>query len=89
MEKGKLTPRSNDCVDAMRFSGGFGQPDGFASVLDVKVNRGGEVCLTLAHRVSGDERIWSVMLTDSQRHALAAMLASYKPRTFERYELER
>lgn len=86
MRTGKLTPRSNNCVDAMRFSGGFGQPDGFASVLDVKINEGGEVCLTLTHRENGNESTWSVMLTDSQRNAMAAMLGEYKPRTFERYD---
>jgi len=86
MEKGTLTPKSNSCVDAMRFSGAFGQPDGFASVLDVTVNQGGEACLTLTHRVNYDEKVWSVMLTDSQRNALAAMLGEYKSRTFERYD---
>lgn len=87
MKTGTLTPRSNDCVKAMRFSGSFGQPDGFASVLDVKVNQGGNVSLSLTYK-GGDnqEHMWAVALTDSQRRALAVMLAAYEPRVFEYYE---
>ena len=90
MNTGKLTPRSNDCIKAMRFSGGFGQPDGFASVLDVKINQGGEVSFKLTYREvllrGGVEHTWSVRLTDSQRKILAAMLVEYEPRVFESYE---
>ena len=35
---GGLTPRSNNKEVSCRYTGGFGQPDGFASVLDVTVN---------------------------------------------------
>ena len=89
MDTGTLTPRSNDTVEAMRFSGGFDHPDGFASVLIVRINRAGDACLTLQYRtdhLSGKEMIWSVMLDDGQRNALAAMLGRYQPRTYERFD---
>ncbi len=80
MDTGNLTPRSNDTVTEMRFSGNFGQPDGFGSVFTAKVNTAGEACLTLEY---GEGKQWSVMLTDSQRQALASMLGIYKPILFE------
>lgn len=47
MQIGNLTPRSNDPISSMRFSGGFGQPNGFASVLTASVNKASDACLTL------------------------------------------
>ncbi len=90
MKTGTLTPRSNGIEDAMRFSGSFGQPDGFGSVLDVTVNTEGVACLTLTWKSSSssDEQRWSVMLNSDQRNALAEMLAKYQPRTWERYEVK-
>ena len=85
MNTGKLTPRSNDCVRAMRLSGGFGQPDGFASVLDVKVNKAGEACFHLTYLIDYKEHAWGVMLTSTQRKALAGMLLAYEPQVFEHY----
>jgi hypothetical protein len=82
MFTGKLTPRSNNIVDSMRFSGAFGQPDGFGSVLDVIVNKAGEACFTLHY----EERMWSVTLTNEQRNALAKMLSNYQPCLYESYK---
>ena len=92
MKTGTLTPRTNKTVDAMRFSGGFAQPDGFASVLTVTVNQSGDACLTLEYRTgvpgndSGQVQMWSVTLNDHQRNALGAMLSRYQPRDYERFE---
>lgn len=85
MNKGTLTPRTNDEVEAMRFSGGFGQPDGFASVLTASVRQDGGLCLTLEFRPGpGDASgFWSVMLTNEQRRVLAALLGRYHPRLYE------
>jgi hypothetical protein len=89
MEKGKLTPRSNNLVAAMRFSGGFGQPDGFASVLTVRINTAGELALTLCYRHDvGDrqEHMWSVTLTNEQRVELADFLSLYEPTLWEQFK---
>lgn len=89
MQTGNLTPRTNCTIDAMRFSGDFGQPDGFGSVLDVQVKKSGEVCFTLTYKMqpqSAEEHMWSVTLTEEQRRALAGLLVKYHPRTYERYE---
>lgn len=84
MNKGTLTPRSNNEVEAMRFSGGFGQPDGFSSVLTASIRTSGEACLTLEYENGGHIHQWSVMLTDEQRNALSALLGRYQPRLYER-----
>ena len=85
MNKGTLTPRSNDEIEAMRFSGAFGQSDGFGSILTASVRRSGELCLTLEFKPGpGDANsFWSVMLTNDQRHALAGFLNRYHPRLYE------
>lgn len=87
MNTGKLTPRSNNTVEEMRFSGGFAQPDGFASVLNVKVNKAGDACLGLTYRsgIMGEDRekSWSITLTNEQRIVLAGMLGRYQPRIYE------
>lgn len=81
MQTGKLTPRSAETVAEMRFTGGFGQPDGFASILSVNVRTSGEAYLTLDYRLDpkGDEHRWSVGLTSEQRRALGRLLLSYEP----------
>ena len=85
--RGTLTPRSSDVVTEMRFSGSFGQPDGFGSVLVAGVRRDGNACLSL-HYSTGHfggklDHFWAVELTGEQRKALAALLVSYEPRLFE------
>ena len=80
---GGLTPRSNDGVGEMRFSGGFGQTDGFASVLIASVRRSGEACLTLHYTANSGPMVWSVMLTNQQRYVLADFLRSYDPVLWE------
>lgn len=86
MKTGKLTPKSGDVVDAMRFTGAFDQPDGFGSVLDVTVRRSGDAYLTLTYRMHGAEHVWSIGLTEPQRNALAQMLSQNQSRTWERYD---
>ena len=84
MNTGKLTPKSNTTVAAMRFSGNFAQPNGFGSVLTVKINEAGDAALTLVYKgVNDGEHMWSVMLDNTQRAMLANFLLSYKPRTYE------
>ena len=82
---GGLTPRSNNKEKAYRYSGGFGQSDGFASILDVKVNTAGELTLTLHYKMTTDResQFWSVMLSNEQRKHLAALLDSYDPTLWE------
>ena len=87
MDTGTLTPRSGTVIDAMRFSGPFDQPDGFASVLTVTIRRSGEACLTLNYRSPLNvENMWSIMLTEDQRNALGNMLCQNQSRTYERFE---
>ena len=86
--RGTLTPKSSEIVDEMRFSGNFGQPTGFGSVLIVQVRRDGEACLSL-HYSTGNfgeklAHFWSVMLTHDQRLVLANFLKGYQPRLYER-----
>ena len=86
MNTGTLTPRSNDEVEAYRFAGPFGQPNGFSSILYVSIKKSGDVGLTLTWRLAPDEHemMWSVMLDNEQRNALAQILGRYQPRTWER-----
>ena len=79
---GGLTPRSNNKEVSCRYTGGFGQPDGFASVLEVTVNRGGDLALTL-HWTEKGINMWSVMLTNEQRKHLSGLIASYDPVLWE------
>ena len=84
MNTGTLTPRCENTVDEMRFSGGFRTPGGFSSVLTVSVRRNGGACLTLDYQSTNGESQWSVMITNEQRKALATLLAAYEPVLFER-----
>lgn len=89
--RGNLTPRASDIVEAMRFSGGFGQPDGFSSVLEVMVRKDGSVCLRLLYSTIGDKRLsnfWAVELTNEQRFALQFFIGRYQPRLFERFDAD-
>ena len=85
--RGTLTPKSNELVEEMRFTGNFGQPNGFGSVLVASVRRSGEACLSLHYSTGsfGDrlDHFWAVMLTNEQRNALSALLGRYQPRLFE------
>jgi hypothetical protein len=85
METGKLTPRANDTVSAIRFSGNFGQPDGFGSVLLVQIRMDGRAVLTCTFRdITGTkEEQWSIDLTNEQRNVLSTFLFNYKPVLFE------
>jgi len=88
MRTGNLTPRCNSIVKALRFSGGFGQPDGFGSVLEASVCKDGRLVLTLVYKsgIGPDaehEHMWSVELTNEQRLALAQLAADYQPVLFE------
>ncbi len=83
MVKGKLTPKSNDTVHEMRFSGGFGQPDGFSSVLNVRVNKAGYSYLTSTYRMNGVDHTWTIELNNEQRKTLAELLTRYEPTLWE------
>lgn len=86
MFTGNLTPKSNDKVVAMRFTGAFGQSDGFGSVLNVEINKAGHASLTLFYNPPSGATFWAVELDSEQRRALAVLLMTYEPKTFERYE---
>ena len=83
METGKLTPKSNDTMQKMRFTGHFGQPDGFGSVLEARVNRHGYAYLSLTYKSSGEERVWSMELDNEQRRALGQMMLKFEPTLYE------
>lgn len=78
-----LTPRSNTIKSQIRYTGNFGQPDGFASVLEVTVHEDGEAQLTLNYRTDigtrNDERMWSIRLTETQIDRLIKQLSHYHP----------
>jgi len=84
MEKGKLTPRSGSKVASMRFAGGFGQPDGFGSILTVDIRTGGDLCFILNYRLHDHEAFWAVDLTNEQRKKLAEFILSYDPVLYEK-----
>lgn len=86
MKTGKLTPKTNDTMDSMRFTGGFGQPSGFGSVLTATVKEDGGLCLTLNYKMdmSDGEHMWSVELNNEQRNALGSMISKYQPVLYER-----
>lgn len=80
MNTKNLTSKSNDSVIEARFTGSFGQPDGFGSVLTLIINKAGNATLTLNYKdVDNIERMWSVMLDNEQRRKLANMLTTYEP----------
>jgi hypothetical protein len=83
LETGTLTPRSADIVEEIRFSGGFGQPDGFASVLIASVRTDGSLCLRLDYRGIDHIQVWAVELTNEQREAIAGLTNRYRPRVYE------
>lgn len=84
METGGLTPKSNNIVAAMRFTGNFGSMDGFQSILNADVRQSGDACLTLTYRDANNiEHMWSVMLTEEQRVALAGMFSKHLSKTWE------
>ena len=84
MKTGNLTPRSNDEVKTVRYSGNFGQPTGFNSILEASVRGSGEASLGLVYRgLDGGEQTWTVMLTSEQRRHLANLLNSYEPTLWE------
>jgi hypothetical protein len=84
MDTGGLTPKSNNIVAAMRFTGNFGQPDGFGSVLEADVRESGDGCLKMIWRdANNTEHQWSVMLNEQQRVALAGMFSRFLPKHYE------
>jgi hypothetical protein len=85
MERGKLTPRTGSVVASMRFAGGFGQPDGFGSILNVAIRTGGDLCLTLNYKLHDHETFWAVELTNEQRKKLAEFILSYEPVLYENF----
>lgn len=78
MKTGNLTPRTNKEIKSVRYSGGFGQPEGFASVLTVSVRQDGRASLTLMYDAE-NQKMWTVELTHEQRVHLASWLGEYEP----------
>lgn len=86
--RGNLTPKSNNVVEEMRFSGSHAIGNGgHGSVLVADVRTSGEACLSLHYSTGsfGDklDHFWAVMLTNEQRNALAEFLQRYQPKLFE------
>ena len=67
----------------MRFSGSFGQPDGFDSILTAIVKEDGGLCLTLNYKCDYEERMWSIELDNEQRKVLRDHIDGYEPRLWE------
>jgi hypothetical protein len=88
MDKGTLTPRSNTLVEAIRFTGAFGQPDGFGSVLLAEVKQDGRLVLTTTWKMDkdGKEMTWTVELDNEQRKILAELAGRYQPKLYEKVD---
>ena len=83
---GKLTPKTNSTVLGMRFSGAFGQTNGFGSMLEAEVKTDGRLVLTLKYKdIDSHIHQWSIDLTNEQRRALGEMILNYEPCLFEQY----
>lgn len=83
---GKLTSRSNDTVAERRYSGDFGQPSGFGSVLEVRINKSGAVAFLLHYLAfDGNPMMWCVNLTNEQRLNLSEFLSTktFEPKLWE------
>ena len=81
MNTGDLDSRSNDTKIQVLYTGDFGQPDGFGSVLSVTINSAGETALKLDYKgMNQEERSWTVTLTNEQRQHLAHILGLYSPK---------
>ncbi len=83
MKTGLLTPRTNNTIRAKRYTGGFGQSNGFGSVLRVDVRQDGRLnlCLTYKETINDDsrERTWNCELSNEQRKDLAGWIGEYDP----------
>ena len=88
MKKEGLDPKSNDTVVKARFSGGFGQPDGFESILTVSVNRHGNATFHLAYKIVNTDQSWAVILDNDQRRELIRLLSEHEP-TLWVYDIEK
>ena len=75
MYTGNLTPRTNNTIEAIRFTGSFAQPEGFGSVLE-----DGRLVLTLSWKTHPD---YTVGLDNAQRGVLAKLAATYQPMLYE------
>ena len=87
MKTGNLTPRSNNLVAGMRFTGAFAQPNGFGSVLSVEIKTDGRAVFTLTYKKINDEseHMWTIELDNEQRSKLAAHLSKHQPTLYEYY----
>ncbi len=85
MNTGTLTPRANSTIKAMRFTGAFGQPDGFGSILEAAIRTDGRAVLTAKWKDTNEHQ-WTVELDNEQRKTLAALLACYEPTMSEEVE---
>lgn len=86
MFTGNLTPKDNDTVKEMIFTGSFAQPNGFGSVLTARINTEGNLELSLTFTTdfgSSKETMWGIILNCEQRRALGNLALSYEPVHFE------
>lgn len=82
---GGLTPRANNGYRGKRYTGSFGQPDGFGSVLYVEVKQDGRLVLKLHFKPGTDSapHFWAVELDNAQRNDLASWIGEYQPTFWE------
>ena len=89
MRTGKLTPRTNNTICAARFTGSFGQPNGFGSILEAAVREDGRLVLTCIwkdHLDNSKECMWTIELDSAQRNKLVDLVGQYQPIFVERME---
>ena len=86
METGNLTPKSNNDILKMRFTGSFWQPDGFGSMLNIVVNKHGNLTLGITTKDQDKETSWNVILDSAQRIALGNAIVQYEPVLYEEYK---
>lgn len=84
MNSYELTPRTNNTINKMVFTGAFGQPDGFGSVLEVEIKQDGRLVLICTYRLHGSEHdhVWTIELDNEQRVALGEFIPTYSPRLY-------
>ena len=85
---GNLTPPTNNTVMNRRYVGGFGQPKGFSSVMEVRVNEAGNLHIRVLSQIElGGEKAesLSIDLTNEQRKDLAKQLARHNPVKWENF----
>lgn len=83
LETGNLTPRSNTTVINRRYVGGFGQPKGFSTILEVRVNESGDLHLRILSQQDNSVESLGMTLTNEQRLDLGKQLIRHNPIKWE------